>query len=207
MRLTVKGIEEGQPIPALFAFAIPDPDQHMRLGDNRNPEVRWLDAPQGTQSFVMLITDPDVPGVADDVNQEGKTLTASLPRVDFYHWVLIDIPAEVNLIEEGEMADGVVPKGKAPGQTAKGVSGINGYTGFMAGDPDMAGVYGGYDGPCPPWNDEVVHRYTFAVFALDIPTLGLAGEFTGEQVREAMEGHVLAESSITATYTLNPDLR
>ncbi|WP_251977287.1 YbhB/YbcL family Raf kinase inhibitor-like protein [Salinicola avicenniae] len=207
MRFTVKGIEEGQPIPEPFAFAVPDAEQHMRLGDNRNPELRWLDAPEGTQSFVVLVMDPDVPGVADDVNQEGKTLPADLPRVDFYHWVLVDIPPTVSLIEEGEASDGVVPKGKAPGQTAKGIAGINGYTGFLAGDPDMAGVYGSYDGPCPPWNDEVVHRYTFSVFALDIPTLGLAGEFTGQQVRDAMAGHVLAEASITGTYTLDPQRR
>ncbi|WP_110686463.1 YbhB/YbcL family Raf kinase inhibitor-like protein [Salinicola aestuarinus] len=206
MRFNVKGVEEGQPIPKEFAFAVPDPEQHMRFSDNRNPEVRWLDAPKQTQSFVVLVCDPDVPGVADDVNQEGKTLPPDMPRVDFYHWVLIDIPHDVSLIEEGEAADGVVPRGKTPGKTSKGIAGINSYTGFMAGDPDLAGTYGGYDGPCPPWNDEMVHRYTFSVFALDVETLHLEGDFTGDQVREAMEGHVLAESSVTGTYTLNPDL-
>ncbi|WP_110666538.1 YbhB/YbcL family Raf kinase inhibitor-like protein [Salinicola halophilus] len=206
MKFNVKGVEEGQPVPAQYAFAVPDPEQHMRFGDNRNPELRWLDAPEATQSFVVLVCDPDVPGIADDVNQEGKTLPPDMPRVDFYHWVLIDIPSDVTLIEEGEAADGVVPRGKTSGKTSKGVAGINGYTGFMAGDPDLAGTYGGYDGPCPPWNDEMIHRYTFSVFALDVETLGLEGEFTGDQVREAMQGHVLAESSVTGTYTLNPDL-
>lgn len=206
MRFIVRGIEEGLPIPARFAFAVPDPEQHIRFSDNRNPELRWLDAPEGTRSFVVLVMDPDVPGIADDANQEGRTLAADLPRVDFYHWVLIDIPADVSLIDEGEASDGAVPKGKTPGKTAKGITGINDYTGFMAGDPDMAGTYGGYDGPCPPWNDAIIHHYTFSVFALDVPSLGLEGEFTGAQVREAMAGHVLAEASVTGTYTLNPDL-
>ncbi|GIS40711.1 MAG: hypothetical protein Ct9H90mP13_05570 [Pseudomonadota bacterium] len=29
--------------------------------------------------------------------------------------------------------------------------GINDYTKFMAGDPEMQGNYFGYEGPCPPW--------------------------------------------------------
>ena len=71
----------------------------------------------------------------------------------------------------------------------------------------MAGTYGGYDGPCPPWNDELVHHYHYEVFALDVESLGLDGEFDGEAVRNAMEGHVLASERVTATYTLNPALR
>jgi hypothetical protein len=39
--------------------------------------------------------------------------------------------------------------------------GVNDYTGWFANDPDMAGEYYGYDGPCPPWNDERVHTYVF----------------------------------------------
>jgi phosphatidylethanolamine-binding protein (PEBP) family uncharacterized protein len=32
------------------------------------------------------------------------------------------------------------------------------------------------------------------------------GEFTGQQVRDAIAGHILAHASITGTYTLNPTL-
>ena len=46
--------------------------------------------------------------------------------------------------------------------------GINDYTGWFAGDKDMAGNYFGYDGPCPPWNDEIPHRYVFTLYALDV---------------------------------------
>ena len=69
---------------------------------------------------------------------------------------------------------------------------------------DMNGDYYGYDGPSPPWNDELLHHYVFTVFALDIERLPLEGKFTGQQVRDALRGHVLAEVSLTGVYTLNP---
>jgi Raf kinase inhibitor-like YbhB/YbcL family protein len=83
--------------------------------------------------------------------------------------------------------------------------GINDYTDWFAGDNDMRGDYYGYDGPCPPWNDEIVHRYVFTLFALDVAELlDIEGKLTGQQVRAAMQGHILAEASLTGTYTLNP---
>lgn len=65
----------------------------MSFGPNRNPELVWEDAPEGTRSFVVMMFDPDVPSVADDVNQEGKTVSKDIPRVDFFHWLLVDVPA------------------------------------------------------------------------------------------------------------------
>lgn len=207
MKLTVQGIEDQQPIPETFAFGVPGEGEPMTLGANRNPALTWSEVPDNTRSFAVLVVDPDVPGDPSDVNQEGKTLPPSMARVDFYHWVVVDIPGETRAIGEGEDSDGVTPKGKAPGQTSIGLRGINTFTDFLASDPDMGGTYGGYDGPCPPWNDEQVHHYRFTVYALDIESLGLAGEFTGEDARKAMEGHILDQATVTGTYTLNPDLR
>jgi Raf kinase inhibitor-like YbhB/YbcL family protein len=68
----------------------------------------------------------------------------------------------------------------------------------------MKGNYFGYDGPCPPWNDSIRHRYVFTLFALDIPRVPVEGAFTGQQVREAIAGHILAQASLTGTYSLNP---
>ena len=70
----------------------------------------------------------------------------------------------------------------------------------------MAGTYRGYDGAYPPANDARVHRYFFRLFALDIATLPVDGDFTAAQVQAAMQGHVLAEAAIHGTYTLNPAL-
>jgi len=71
----------------------------------------------------------------------------------------------------------------------------------------MRGDYYGYDGPCPPWNDEIVHHYVFTVFALDVGRLDVDGKLTGPQVRAAIQGHILAQASLTGTYTLNPSLK
>lgn len=48
----------------------------------------------------------------DDVNQEGREVPASLPRVDFFHWVLVDLPADLRDIEEGTFSSGITPRGK-----------------------------------------------------------------------------------------------
>src|SRR5690554_112378 len=207
MKVKFDGITEGQPVPEKFAFGVYSDEDHMSFGPNRNPEVSWENLPEGTRSLAVIMYDSDVPSVADDVNQEGRTVSKDIPRVDFYHWLLIDIPPSTICIPEGEDSDGVSPKGKQPGPGPIGIRGVNNFTQFLAGNPDMAGTYGGYDGPCPPWNDELVHHYHFELYALDVESLGLQGEFDGEAVRKAMEGHILASDRVTGTYTLNPALR
>jgi phosphatidylethanolamine-binding protein (PEBP) family uncharacterized protein len=52
-----------------------------------------------------------------------------------------------------------------------------------------------------------VHHYHFVVYALDIPSTGLSGEFGLDDLRRAIDGHVLAEAEYMGTYTLNPDRR
>lgn len=207
MKLTSTGFADGQTIPGEFSFCIPDPAHHVCLGKNLNPQLAWSDIPAGTRSFVLICHDPDVPSKGDDVNQEGRTVPAALPRVDFFHWVLIDLPATVSAIDEGEFSHNVTPRGKPGPQAAQGSrQGINNYTDWFAGDNDMRGDYYGYDGPCPPWNDEIIHHYVFTVYALDIEKLSLEGRFGGPEVRAAIQGHVLAEASLTGTYTLNSTL-
>lgn len=71
----------------------------------------------------------------------------------------------------------------------------------------MGGDYYGYDGPCPPWNDALPHRYVFTLYALDVPHLDLPQRFTGSDARRAMHGHVLAHASVTGRYTLNPAVK
>jgi len=204
MKLTSTSFADGQKIPGEFSFCIPDPAHHVCLGKNLNPQLAWADVPADTKSFALICHDPDVPSQGDDVNQDGRTVPASLPRVDFFHWVLIDLPAEINAINEGEFSHEVTPRGKPGPLTSRGCrQGINNYTNWFAGDHDMSGDYYGYDGPCPPWNDEIVHRYVFTVYALDIETLPIEGKFGGPEVRAAIQDHVLAKASLTGTYTLN----
>ncbi len=208
MLLHSNDLKDGQPIPPRFAFGRLADDAPMALSDNLSPHLSWTDAPAGTRSFVVLCMDPDVPSVADDVNQEGKRLPVDLPRVDFCHWAMVNVPPSVTELATGACCDGVTPGGKRqPPGPAGSRQGLNDYTSFMAGDPDMAGDYFGYDGPCPPWNDERLHHYTFTIYALDVEQLELAERFNGHDVVKAIDGHVLAKASLTGSYTLNPALR
>ncbi|MDY0308783.1 MAG: YbhB/YbcL family Raf kinase inhibitor-like protein [Castellaniella sp.] len=194
-------------IPERNAFARIDPQTHVALAGNRNPQLSWTDVPEGTRSFAVLCVDPDVPTRPDDVNQEGREVPADLPRTDFFHWILVDVAPDTRAIAEGDYSNGITPRGKAGPLALDGTrQGLNDYTGWFAADRDMNGDYFGYDGPCPPWNDARIHRYVFTVYALDVSELGVSGRFTGAQALEAMRGHVLAQASLTGTYTLNPRL-
>ncbi|MGQ5522792.1 YbhB/YbcL family Raf kinase inhibitor-like protein [Chitinimonas sp. PSY-7] len=211
MQLSSLNFTNGATIPGEFAFAVIDPASHVSLSSNRNPHLTWKAAPAGTRSFALICHDPDVPSRGDDVNQPDREIPSSLPRVDFFHWVLIDLPPEQQTIEAGSHSNGITAHGKSGPKVAgdhrgQPRHGINDYTGWFAGDPTMAGDYYGYDGPCPPWNDSIIHHYVFTLYALDVATLAIDGQITGPKARAAMAGHVLAEASLTGTYTLNPRL-
>ncbi|MDR0563371.1 MAG: YbhB/YbcL family Raf kinase inhibitor-like protein [Azoarcus sp.] len=207
MKLTSNSFADGQKIPGEFAFGVPDASHHVSLGKNRNPHLAWSDVPEGVKSFAVICHDLDAPSKGDDVNQENRSVPADLPRVDFFHWILVDLPADLRTIAVGEFSSEVTPRGK-PGPAAPHGArrGINDYTDWFAGDNDMRGDYFGYDGPCPPWNDELVHRYIFTLYALDVERLPIEGRFGGAAARAAMQGHILAEAKLMGTYTLNPKL-
>jgi Raf kinase inhibitor-like YbhB/YbcL family protein len=206
MRLTSKSIVHEQPIPKECALGVLGPEG-PEPGPNRSPHLAWSGAPATAKSYVILAVDIDAPARADDANKTDRTIPYDFPRADFYHWVLADIPVSRMELTEGVDSDGLKVKGKPTGHTPHGERGLNGYTDWFKDDPEMRGSYGGYDGPWPPFNDERVHRYVFTLYALDVETLELGSSFTGADVKKALEGHVLAESSITGTYTLNPNAR
>jgi Raf kinase inhibitor-like YbhB/YbcL family protein len=167
LKLTSQSFTDGARIPGEFAFCIPAEEGHVCLGGNRNPQLSWSEVPAGTMSFVLVCHDPDVPSKGDDVNQEGRTVPASLPRVDFFHWVVVDSAAELRAIDAGQFSAEVTPGGKpGPGRPRSApATALNDYTAWFAGDESMKGDYHGYDGPCPPWNDEIVHHYVFTLYA------------------------------------------
>ncbi len=208
MQLSSSAFNDGGVIPDDYALAVPDADNHVRLSKNRNPGFTWTGVPEEAKSLVLLCIDPDAPSKPDDVNKEDREVPADLPRADFAHWAMVDIAPDLEEIEAGECSAEVSPGGKMqPPGPKLARQGVNSYTDCFAGDPDMGGTYHGYDGPAPPWNDPIVHRYVFRLLALDIQVCPVDGEFTADDVLEAVEGHVLAEASLTGTYTLNPRLR
>lgn len=72
-----------------FASEAPIPRQYTCDGEDKSPELRWSGAPSETQSFALIVHDPDA------------------PRGDFTHWVLFNIPADVAEIPEGAAPDAV----------------------------------------------------------------------------------------------------
>ena len=98
MILNSNSFANGQKIPGDFSFCLPDPVHHVCLGKNLNPHLSWHDVPTGTKSFALICHDADVPSRGDELNLEGRSVPASLPRVEFFHWVLVDLPADLREI-------------------------------------------------------------------------------------------------------------
>ncbi len=92
----------------------------------------------------------------------------------FIHWVAFDLTASAT----GGLPEAISSSPDAPAQ------GVN----------DFGRI--GYGGPCPPSG---THRYRFTMYALD-GALNLTGAPKAAQVRRAMEGHVLAQTVLEATY-------
>lgn len=208
MKLLSTSFKDGEVLAGEFAFADVAPTAHVALSSNRNPQLAWSEVPEGTRSFALICHDPDVPSRPDDVNQEGREIPSSLPRVDFYHWLLLDIPAQHREIAAGSHSRQVTARGKSGPEAPGGMQhGINDYTGWFASDEVMKGSYYGYDGPCPPWNDSILHHYVFTVYALDVDHVKVPAPMTGTNVLAALKGHILDEASIMGIYTLNPRLR
>jgi hypothetical protein len=183
-------------------------DDGVGFSSNLSPPLAWSDLPAGTRSLALVCHDFDVPSSMADVNQPGREVPADLPRVDFFHWLLIDLPPDVHQLAEGGWSQGFTPRGKSgPGTAGAARQGLNDYTRWFAADAQLAGQYFGYDGPFPPFNDSLVHHYVFTLYALDQARLALDGAFSGAQLREVLAGHVLGAATLSGTYTLNRRLR
>ena len=204
MKLWSNNWANGDRIDARHAAGRLDAQAGVTFSDNLSPHLAWSEVPAGTHSLVQICHDFDVPSKADDVNQADREIPSDLPRVDFFHWVLVDLPPTLEQIAEGEFSRGFTPRGK-PGPAAPhgARQGVNDYTSWFAGDAAMAGNYFGYDGPFPPFNDSLVHHYVFTLYATTLPRLPLEGAFSGAQVRQAIADHVLDAATHSGTYTLN----
>lgn len=95
------------------------------------------------------------------------------PRGTYIHWVLFNIPANVTELPEKILASKI---GATDGINSSGKT--------------------GYVGPCPPSG---MHRYFFTLYALNIK-LKLANNATAQQVKKAMEGHIIAQGSLLGLF-------
>jgi len=208
MKLSSPSFPDGHLISDEYALCTPVPGAHLTLAPNRNPTLVWSDLPEGTRSLALICHDPDAPTNIEDINQEGRTIPAAQPRGRFYHWVLVELSPQLGAVRAGEFSEGMSRHDKQGPEARHGArQGLNSYNEWFARDPEMAGKYFGYDGPCPPWNDTIPHRYVFTLYALDVERCPVEGEFRAADVLAAIDGHVLATASITGLYTMNPTVK
>lgn len=132
-------------LPAAASFSVVSKDvtdgaalkeEQVNAHGDTSPHLSWSGAPEGTKSFVVTCFDPDAPIVSG-----------------FWHWVAVDIPADVTELPTGAGAsDDALPPG------AFHVRNDGGGMNFM--------------GAAPPEGDQP-HRYYFVVHAVGEETLGV----------------------------------
>jgi hypothetical protein len=133
-------------------------------GDNKSPALKWSDAPKDAKSFAVTVYDPDAP-------------TGS----GWWHWVVINIPADVTELASGAGAvnSTTLPKGAVQVRIDYGVN--------------------GWGGTCPPQGDKP-HRYVFTVHALKTGKLDIPGDATAALAGYMINGNSLGKASFTARY-------
>ena len=132
-------------------------------GGNVSPHLAWTDPPDGTKSFALTCYDPDAP-------------TGS----GFWHWVLVNIPADARELEPGAGSESGNPPGGA----------LQVRTDF--GPP-------GYGGPCPPEGDHP-HRYIFTIHAVGLEGLPVTADRSAAVVGFYLNFNTIAKSSLMGLY-------
>lgn len=184
--------KSGDSLPSKYAFCRADHKGNTAPSQNFSPPLQWVGIPEKTKSFVLLLSDPNIPQKSAVKNFNGK-ISRDTPREIGYHWVLINIPVTINALPDKAGTNHV-------GKTLYGIQGLNYYS--EVGGADM----GGYGGPCPPIHDVIKHHYFFRLYALD-QNLDLpeSGAFNGADVLKAMNGHILGVAKLTVKYTTKSD--
>jgi len=132
-------------------------------GGNKSPHLQWSGAPEGTKSFAVTCYDPDAP-------------TGS----GFWHWLVVNIPANVTELAEGAGSSG----GQLP-------------AGALATRTDFGAP--GYGGPCPPPGAHP-HRYLFTVFAVQAEKLDVKPDTSAAIVGFNLNFNTLAKAEIMGLY-------
>lgn len=128
-------------------------------GAQHSPPLAWSGAPAQTRTFALIVDDPDA------------------PHGTFTHWVLFNLPGDVDHLDERIAPEPRLANGALQGRNDFGRS--------------------GYGGPCPPRGE--THRYRFTLYALDAP-LSLQAGVTRKQVVQALQPHLLDQAQLVSVY-------
>jgi Raf kinase inhibitor-like YbhB/YbcL family protein len=150
--VTSDDVSDGQPLK----------DDQVAAKGNTSPQLAW-DAVPGAQSYTVTCFDPDAPTPSG-----------------FWHWVLVDLPADVTSLETGAGAEGAALPGNA----------------FMCRN-DGGGK--SFMGAAPPQGDQV-HRYYFVVHAVKEPALGVDSDASPAVVSFNLAFKTAARGIIHGTY-------
>ncbi len=151
LKLKSSAFDNGAEIPARYTCE----------GEDVSPPLSWEGVPEASRSLVLIVDDPDAPDPA-------------APKVVWVHWVLCNIPPEINTLAE-HITSATLPAGA--------IEGINDWQRL------------GYGGPCPPIGR---HRYFHKLYALDIVLKDLSKP-SKALVEAAMQGHIIAQAELIGT--------
>lgn len=158
-KLSSPEIKANSSIPKSFEF-----NGFGCSGLNKSPALKWSGAPKGTKSFAVTVYDPDAP-------------TGS----GWWHWMVINIPAEVNELAAGagDLNSTTLPSGAVQNRIDYGVA--------------------AWGGTCPPKGDKP-HHYIFTVYALKTDKLEVPADATAALTGFMIHGNALGKASFTARY-------
>ena len=151
--VTSADVTDGQPLK----------DDQVNAAGDTSPQLSWSDVPEGTKSFTVTCFDPDAPTPSG-----------------FWHWVLVDLPADVTSLEAGAGAEGADLPGNA----------------FMCRND---GGSKAFMGAAPPGGDQV-HRYYFVVHAVKEESLGVDSDASPAVVSFNLAFKTAGRAIVTGTY-------
>jgi Raf kinase inhibitor-like YbhB/YbcL family protein len=130
------------------------PKKFTCKGNNISPALGFTNVSDKTASLALVVHDPDS------------------PSGNFVHWLMWNIPAHTQVLDEGSVPAGAV-------------QGINDFG------------QASYGGPCP---HSGTHRYIFSLFALD-RTLDLPQTTTRQELLDKLNDHILEQTALTGLFS------
>jgi Raf kinase inhibitor-like YbhB/YbcL family protein len=168
-------------------------------GKNLSPHLLWGNAPEGTKTFALLCVDIDVPTDFTYANKAGVFIEATQERKNFIHWMVGNIPQNINELPKGFMNRDSI---------STDLTSLNlNHNDLVLGLTDYNSRFGnkaiGYWGPCGPTNDLRLHRYIFKIYALSTERLSLEPGYNYDDFKVEVEKSLIATTNVTGLYSRN----